>query len=99
MKINLKGKRANAHGIGALVNLKTNQGSYTRIHDPSYGPLNSQNQFGLWFGLKKDETPIEVEVRWPLEKKTKSGRKYPFRKTYHLKGKKIKFFKEVTLKE
>lgn len=99
LKINLKGKRANAHGIGALVKLKTNKGLYTKIHDPSYGPLNSQNQFGLWFGLKKGELPIEVEVRWPLEKKTRAGKKYPYRKTYSLAHHKFKAFKEVTLTE
>lgn len=99
LKINLKGKRANAHGIGALVHLRTNKGNYTKIHDPSYGPLNSQNQMGLWFGLKKGEEPIDVEVRWPLEKKTKSGKKYPYRKTYSLKNLKFKTFKEVTFKE
>lgn len=99
LKINLKGKRANAHGIGALVSLKTSHGLYTKIHDTSYGPLNSQNQFGLWFGLKKDEMPLQVEVRWPLEKKTKGGRKYPFRKTYPIKDRSFKNYKEITLKE
>ncbi len=99
LKINLKGRKANAHGIGALVTLKTTKGTYTKMHEVSYGPLNSQNQFGLWFGLKKGESPLEVEVRWPLEKKTRGGRKYPFRRVYSLKGKGKKNFSEVTLRD
>lgn len=99
LKINLKGKRANAHGVGAMVTLKTNKGLYTKVHDPAYGPLNSQNQFGLWFGLKKGESPLEVEVRWPLEKKTRAGKKYPYRRTYPIRNPSFKNFKEVTFKE
>lgn len=86
LKVELMGREANAHGLGALVQLKTTMGSYTKVVDPAYGPLNSQNEFGLWFGLKKGEEPLEAEVRWPLERKTKTGKKYPVRYTYRFKN-------------
>jgi len=99
LKIELQGKKANAHGLGALVVLKTSKASYSKVVDPSYGPLNSQNEFGLWFGLKKGERIIEAEVRWPLERETKTGKKYPVRYTYRLKNLNFKNHLSIILKD
>ncbi len=85
LKVRLKGVKANTMGIGATVRLKTNKGSFLRTVDYSYGPMNSQNEEGLWFGLGAKEKVESIEVRWPYLVKTKRRKPYPLRKIYSLK--------------
>ncbi len=98
VKIKLRGSKANYHGLGATVILNTDQGRYTKNVSYIDGGLPSQNSEGLFFGLAKGEKVKNVEVRWPYLKKDRSGRKYPYRKTYPLKNN-FKTFKEVILKD
>jgi len=95
VKIILRGKKANYHGIGASVTLKTNKANYKRVVDFSYGGLPSQNQEGLWLGIGENEIPLEVEVRWPLAKKDRLGRSYPLRRVYKLRN--LSFKKSISI--
>jgi len=90
LKVTLKGRDANAQGIGATVVLKTNKSSYKRNVEYSYGSLPSQNEDGLWFGLSKGEELESIEVRWPLLRKDRAGREYPVRFVYKIKSLKFK---------
>ncbi len=99
IKVTLKGEKANAHGIGASLRLKTSRGEYLRNVEYSYGPLNSQNEEGTWFGLKEGEKPLSLEVRWPILIKSKRNRPYPLRRVYSLKSVKFKRFLNLELKE
>jgi hypothetical protein len=95
VKVVLRGKKANYHGIGATVTLKTNKSKYKRVVDFSYGGLSSQNQEGLWFGMGDQEAPLSIEVRWPLVKKDRLGRSYPLRRVYKISN--LSFKKKVSL--
>ena len=95
VKVILRGKMANYHGIGATVSLVTNKGRYKKIVDHSYGGLSSQNQEGLWFGMGENEAPLSLEVRWPIVKKDRLGRSYPVRKIYKLSN--LSFKKQISL--
>lgn len=99
LRFKLQGKEANSAGIGATVRLKTNQREYIKTVDYSYGPLNSQNEEGLWFGLKKGESPISVEVRWPILIKSKRQKPYPLRRVYQLKKYSFKDYLNLELHE
>ncbi len=98
LKILLKGKKANAHGLGATVTVHTDRESYIKFVSVADGGLPSQNGEGLYFGLSKSEKIKSIEVRWPYLKKDKSGRNYPYRKSYKVNNNFNKF-KEVTLKD
>ncbi len=98
LKVILRGKKANYHGLGATVVMKTNLGTYTKIVSYLDGGLPSQNSEGLFFGLQGSEIIKNIEVRWPYLKKDKSGSVYPFRKSYQVSSK-FKRFKEVTLRD
>lgn len=80
----LRGKRANYHGLGASVFLKTNNKTYYQNVDYAQGALPSQNEEGLWYALGVDETPEHIEVRWPYLVKDRTGRQYPLRIKYRL---------------
>ena len=98
LKVILRGKKANYHGLGATVVMKTNLGTYTKIVSYLDGGLPSQNSEGLFFGLQASEMIKDIEVRWPYLKKDKSGGLYPFRKNYKISSK-FKRFKEITLRD
>ncbi len=95
MKVVLRGTKANYHGIGSTVTLRTNKAQYKRVVDYSYGGLSSQNEEGLWFGVGAKEKLLSIEVRWPLAQKDRLGRSYPVRKVYQLSE--LAFKKKVTL--
>lgn len=99
LKIELKGKKGNSEGLGATVHLRTNKAEYLRTVDYSYGPLNSQIQSGIWFGLQKGEVPREIEVRWPIEYTNRLKRKYPLRRIYKLGKLDFKYHLSLVLNE
>lgn len=98
LKIILKGKKANVHGLGATVFVFTNRGSYMKNMSLVDGGLPSQNGEGLYFGLAPGEKVMSIEVRWPFLKKDRSGRLYPYRKTYKVSDH-FKHFKQMTLSD
>ncbi len=85
LTIKLRGKKASAYGEGATLILKTSQNTYHRINTFSYGYLNSQNEDGVVFGLKKGERPLNVRVRWSMLTQDRKKRPHPLAITYSLK--------------
>ncbi|MBC97686.1 MAG: hypothetical protein CME63_08050 [Halobacteriovoraceae bacterium] len=96
LKIILRGKKANYHGLGATVIVSTDKGTYRKFVSYIDGGLPSQNSEGLYFGLAQKESIKSIEVRWPYLRKDKSNRSYPYRRKYKVSSKFNKF-KEVTL--
>ena len=63
LKIDLEGTRSNRDGLGAIVKVRADGQSYSKVRDGKSGYL-SQSLMPLYFGLG-DATVIEqVEVRW-----------------------------------
>lgn len=89
----LKGYRANLWGIGAMLIFKVKSGSevvYKRRNvEYSYGGLPPQNELGIHFSLKKDETLEWVKVRWPYATSANTS-VTSMEKVYHLKESKEK---------
>jgi hypothetical protein len=81
IRLILRGKKANYHGLGASVFIKTNNKTYYQNVDYAQGALPSQNEEGLWFAIGLDEKPEFIEVRWPYLVQGRSS-KYPLRIKY-----------------
>lgn len=64
LKIRLEGKRSNTDGLGAVVQVKTDGHTYTKVHDGVSGYL-SHSVLPLYFGLGEADTISQIEVRWP----------------------------------
>ncbi|MDZ4730257.1 MAG: CRTAC1 family protein [Xanthomonadales bacterium] len=64
LKVSLQGSKSNRAGIGARVEVKTDQGSYVQVNDGKSGYL-SQSQMPLYFGLGSASRVEEVRVIWP----------------------------------
>lgn len=64
LKVSLQGSRSNRAGIGARVEVKTDQGSYVQVNDGKSGYL-SQSQMPLYFGLGAAKEIKQVQVTWP----------------------------------
>ena len=64
IKIKLVGRESNRNGIGALVEVFTDAGSYAKYHDGSSGYL-SHSQIPLYFGLGEDRYVDRIQVTWP----------------------------------
>jgi len=95
LKVILRGKEANYHGLGATVMVHTDKAQFTKVVSYLEGGLPSQNGEGLFFGMGEKEKIKSIEVRWPLLKKDRSGRTYPFRKIYKVKD--FKKYKKMIL--
>lgn len=91
LRFYLRGKKANLHGLGAMVEVISRDKNQKRWVEYLNGPLPSQNEEGLHFGLSQDDPILEVKVTWPFAIKGK-----PLVKTYKLPGKLGKF-SEFTL--
>jgi len=74
----LRGKKANFHGLGGMVILKTQRDGnflYKRqMVEYSYGGLPPQNEEGIHFGLEAGEEIVSVKVRWPYSKNLNQSR-------------------------
>ena len=90
LTIKLRGKKASAYGEGATLILKTDKNTYHRTNSFSYGYLNSQNEEGVVFGLKKGERPVNVRVRWPILVQDRKKRSHPLVTTYDLRYLKVR---------
>ncbi len=64
LKISLQGSKSNRDGIGARVEVTTNQGSYVQVNDGKSGYL-SQSRMPLYFGLGGASAIQQVQVTWP----------------------------------
>lgn len=64
LKISLQGSKSNRDGIGARVEVKTDQGSYVQVNDGKSGYL-SQSRMPLYFGLGNVGKIESVMIRWP----------------------------------
>jgi hypothetical protein len=64
LKVSLQGSKSNRAGIGARVEVKTDQGSYVQVNDGKSGYL-SQSQMPLYFGLGSASNIESVKVTWP----------------------------------
>ena len=95
----LRGKKSNVHAYGGTLFLKSSKKRYLRVVEDFYGSLPSQNEEGVFFTLPFGERLESVEVRWPILKKSSSGRFYPLSKTYKLKMAKHKNYQPFTLCE
>lgn len=93
----LKGKLANANGIGATIVLNTSKGTQRKFVQYSYGPLPSQLEEGMFFGLGQKNKIDSVEVKWPFLVKDKAGRGTPLVRKYNLKSFNFKYHVDVTL--
>jgi hypothetical protein len=94
VKIVLRGKNANYHGLGSSVFFKTNNKSYFQNVEYTQGGLPSQNEEGIWFSFRRDEKPLSIKVRWPFLVKNKVGTSYPLTVNYSLKN--VKFDKRTS---
>lgn len=94
LKIVLRGKYANYHGLGSSVFLKTNNHNYFQNVEYAQGGLPSQNEEGVWFSFRKDEKPLNIKVRWPYLVKNKNGTQYPLTVNYSLDN--VKFDQRTT---
>ena len=98
VKIFLRGKQSNVHGIGASISLHTDGGKQLRFVHESFGNLPSQNSEGTTFGFGTHQ-PLKIEVKWPTLVKAKGGKLVPMTKTYSLKKYDFSKVKELTLCE
>ncbi len=64
LKVSLRGKRSNRHGIGATVRVRVGDQWQTQVQDGQSGYL-SQSLMPLYFGLAAAETLDEIIVTWP----------------------------------
>jgi len=60
----LRGSKSNRDAIGALVTVKTNLGTQTRMLTAGSGFL-SQHSKEVLFGLGEARGPVSVSIRWP----------------------------------
>jgi enediyne biosynthesis protein E4 len=67
LKVQLKGTRSNADGLGALVRVSAAGKVWTQHHDGKSGYL-SQSSLPLYFGLGEATEVAKVEVLWPSGK-------------------------------
>ncbi|MBT7609832.1 MAG: VCBS repeat-containing protein [Bacteriovoracaceae bacterium] len=87
-RFHLKGIHSNSHGYGALLKLKTNKTTLTKWNETISGPLPSQNESGIYFGLGEG-LPQKITVNWPIilkDKKTQHILEYSlknFQKKLH----------------
>lgn len=97
-KLHLNGQKSNTLGIGSMVILKTNKREMRKWTQSVYGPLPSQNESGVHFGLGNDRA-LELEVRWPILIAQKNGQKKQLIKKYSLKKYRSKKHYELTVCE
>ena len=64
LKIELEGRESNRDGLGAVVQVKAGDQTYTQTYDGKSGYL-SQSSLPLYFGLGKAEKVDRIEIRWP----------------------------------
>lgn len=78
----LRGKKANTHGISATIELISRNKNQKRWVEYINGPLPSQNEEGIHFGLPENDEAMEVVITWPLLQKGKPlKRKYKIKKS------------------
>ena len=94
----LNGVKGNAHGLGSMLTLKTNNKVIKKWNETIYGPLPSQNEFGIHVGIGEDR-PLSVKVSWPVLEAGNGSKKRPLVKTYSLKKFQKKNHYELTLCE
>ena len=87
----LHGKKSNADGIGARLQLKTHRRHMQQFVQYSFGEAPSQNERGIYFGLGKDRLE-SIKVHWPYL--NKNG-KQVLTKTYNLS--KLRFSRHLDL--
>jgi hypothetical protein len=64
LKVQLVGEESNRDGLGAVVDVVTDRGSYRKVHDGQSGYL-SQSSHQLYFGLDDATKVTEVRIAWP----------------------------------
>jgi enediyne biosynthesis protein E4 len=73
IKVHLHGRKANTHGLGAMVMLYTEKQNKKIIQrrwtEYSQGGLASQNESGIHFGVDANTKVLGVKVRWPYVQK------------------------------
>ncbi len=94
LRFHLKGEEANKMGVGAKLQLKTDEHTQTRFHSLQEGPQASQNEAGVHFGIGANNQVRELVVTWPLLKDEK-----PLVVKYNLSKLKFERHLEVTLCE
>lgn len=94
----LRGKKANLHGLGAMVILKTNKSTMRQYVEYNSGSQPSQNEEGIYFGLGKQRLN-QVQVEWPFSNSKDVAKRGPLLKNYSLKNLKFKNHLDLTLCE
>ena len=72
LKVKLVGSESNRNGIGAVVKVFTDSGTYTKYQDGNSGYL-SHSQIPLYFGLGEDRQVDRIEITWPSGRKQVLG--------------------------
>lgn len=89
LRVYLDGTRSNSQGIGAMVMLYTIKGEekliQSRWMEFSQGGLPSQNEYGVHFGVDKNETILGLKIRWPTRKNKNDKNSRVLEKLYPLK--------------
>ncbi|HIG29530.1 MAG TPA: CRTAC1 family protein [Verrucomicrobiales bacterium] len=67
LKVKLSGETSNADGLGALVQVHTDNRVYTKVNDGQSGYL-SQSVIPLYFGLGEATMVEKIVVKWPTGK-------------------------------
>ncbi len=67
LKIKLIGTSSNRDGLGAVVEVRTGDQVYTKVHDGKSGYL-SQSSLPLYFGLGNASSVDHIKVNWPSGK-------------------------------
>lgn len=80
-----RGERSNTRGLGVTTRLITEEWESVRFHQPHYGPMPSQNEEGIHYGLGRENLPLEVIVTWPI-KDLNSSHGDPLVVTYDLQS-------------
>lgn len=98
IRVFLRGKKANRHGIGAALKLKTNVGTQRRYVAETFGNMPSQISEGVFFGLE-NQSAQSIEVKWPVLNKKKGKGSSALVKTYDLSQIDLTKNHEITLCE
>ena len=99
LKIHLRGNKSNTHGLGAMIILKTSSMTQRRWVEYNYGPMGSQNESGVLFGISKKSIVKYIDVVWPYSQKNRWGRQKNKKVRYNLDEFFFKEHLEVTLCE
>lgn len=80
----LQGRKANKYGLGAMIIVKTDSSVMRQWVEYVHGPLGSQNEMGILFGLNHNQKLDVVDVRWPILSRDRLKRENPILRTYDL---------------